>query len=124
MDEDMGLTQEEVKERRRATDLVLHAPSFHQATMHQVMVAVKCHLWLNITEIREKEKVFLLGDPISHSGLFGEVVNSVVDKFNTAETQSAVLKQFMPRRAREPPMPAFTPRAHLAHRKETSKRSE
>ncbi len=39
--------------------------------------------------------------PISQSGLFGEVVSAVVDKFRSAKTQSAALKQFMPRRARD-----------------------
>ncbi len=39
--------------------------------------------------------------PISQSGLFGEAVSAVVDKFRSAKTQSAALKQFMPRRARD-----------------------
>ncbi len=39
--------------------------------------------------------------PISQSGLLGEAVSAVVDKFRSAKTQSAALKQFMPRRARD-----------------------
>ncbi len=39
--------------------------------------------------------------PISQSGLFGEAVSAVVDKFRSAKTQSAALNQFMPRRARD-----------------------
>ncbi len=39
--------------------------------------------------------------PISQSGLFGEAVSAVVDKFRSAKTQSAALKQFMPRRVRD-----------------------
>ncbi len=39
--------------------------------------------------------------PISQSGLFGEAVSAVVDKFRSAKTQSAALKQFMPRRSRD-----------------------
>ncbi len=64
-------------------------------------MAAERHLWLNLTEIREKEKVFLMDAPISQSGLFGEAVSAVVDKFRSAKTQSAALKQFMPRRARD-----------------------
>ncbi len=64
-------------------------------------VAAERHLWLNLTEIPEKEKVFLMDAPISQSGLFGEAVSAVVDKFRSAKTQSAALKQFMPRRARD-----------------------
>ncbi len=39
--------------------------------------------------------------PISQSGLFGEAVSAVVDKFRSAKTQSVALKQFMPRRSRD-----------------------
>lgn len=54
-------------------------------------VAAEHHLWLNLTEIHEREKVFLLDAPISQSGLFGEAVNSVVEKFRAAKSQSAAL---------------------------------
>ncbi len=100
MDEGDGMTPEAVKELRRATDLGL------RATKHTGWVAIRCsmaglvvaecHLWLNLTEIREKEKAFLLDAPISSSGLFSDVVNPVVDKFRAAKTQSAAFKQFMP----------------------------
>ncbi len=69
-------------------------------------MAAECHLWLNLTEIREKEKVFLLDAPISRSGLFGEAVSSVVEKFRSAKTQSAALKQIMPRRMRDHSTPS------------------
>ncbi len=69
-------------------------------------VAAERHLWLNLTEIREKEKVFLLDAPISQSGQFGEAVSSVVEKFRSAKTQSAALRQFMPRRARNHSTPS------------------
>ncbi len=65
------------------------------------LVAAERHLWLNLTEIREREKVFLLDAPISQCGLFGEAISAVVDKFRSAKTQSAALKQFMPRRSRD-----------------------
>ncbi len=69
-------------------------------------MAAERHLWLNLTEIREQEKVFLLDAPISQSGLFGEAVSSVVEKFRSAKTQSAALKQFMPRRTRDHSTPS------------------
>ncbi len=99
MDEGTGLTPEAVKELRRATDLALRATK-HTARVGPSMagsVAAERHLWLDFTEIREKEKVFLLDAPISQSGLFGEAVSSVVEKFRSAKTQSDDLKQFMPR---------------------------
>ncbi len=104
MDEGTGLTPEAVKELQRATDLALRATKHTARAVGRSMaasVAAERHLWLNLTEIQEKEKVFLMDAPISQSGLFGEAVSAVVDKFRSAKTQSAALKQFMPRRARD-----------------------
>ncbi len=109
MDEGTGLTPEAVKELRRATDLALSATKHTARVVGRSMVgsvAAERHLWLNLTEIREKEKVFLLDAPISQSGLFGEAVSSVVEKFRSAKTQSAALKQFMPRRTRDHSTPS------------------
>ncbi len=97
MDEGTGLTPEAVKELRRATKHTARAVGRSMAAL----VAAERHLWLNLTEIREREKVFLMDAPISQSGLFGEAVSAVVDKFVSAKTQSAALKQFMPRRSRD-----------------------
>ncbi len=107
MDEGTGLTPEAVKELRRATDLALRATKHTARAVGHSMagsVAAEHHLWLNLTEIREKEQVFLLDAPISQSELFGEAVSSVVEKFRSAKTQSAALKQFMPRTI-TPPAP-------------------
>ncbi len=79
MDEGTGLTPEAVKELRRATDLALRATKHTARAVGRSMaasVATERHLWLNLTEIREKEKVFLMDAPISQFGLFGEAVTS------------------------------------------------
>ncbi len=76
--------REAVKELRRATDLALRATKHTARAVGRSMavsVGAECHLWLNLTEIREREKVFLMDAPISQSGLFGEAVSAVVDKF-------------------------------------------
>ncbi len=70
-------------ELRRATDLALRATKHTARAVGRSMaasVAAERHLWLNLTEIREKEKVFLMDAPISQSRLFGEAVSAVVDK--------------------------------------------
>ncbi len=132
MDEGTGLTPEAVKELRRATDLALRATNLAlRATKHTARavvrsmagsVAAERHLWLNLTEIHEK--VFVLDAPISQSGLFGEAVSSVVEKFRSAKTQSAALKQFMPRRTRDDSTPSSSLyREQLLPRKEPSGRS-
>ncbi len=122
MDEGTGLTPEAVKELRRATDLALRATKHTARAVGRSMaasVAAERHLWLNLTEIREKEKTFLMDAPISQSGLFGEAVSAVVDKFRSAKTQSAALNQFMPRRARDFSTPSSSvPREQQPPRRE------
>ncbi len=109
---------------RRARDSSLRRVTKHtaRAVGHSMAgsVAAERHLWLILTEIREKEKVFLLDAPISQSGLFGEAVSSVVDKFCSAKTQSAALKQFMPRRLRDYSTPSSLSREQSLPRKEPS----
>ncbi|KAK9966116.1 hypothetical protein ABG768_003244 [Culter alburnus] len=86
-------------------------------------VAAERHLWLNLAVIREKEKVFLKDALIFQSGLFGEAVNMVVDKFRAAKSQSAALRQFMPRRVRDFSNPSSSlPRERTSHRKESASR--
>ncbi len=66
MDEGAGLTPEAVKKLRRATDLALRATKHTARAVGCSMadsVAAEHHLWLNLTEICEKEKVFLLDAP-------------------------------------------------------------
>ncbi len=127
MDKGAGLTPEAVKEMRRAADLALRATKHTAHAVGRSMagsVAAERHLWLNLTEIREKEKVFLLDAPILQSGLFGEAVSSVVEKFRSAKTQSAALKQFMPRRIRDHSTPfSSLSREHSLPRKESTGRS-
>ncbi len=72
MDEGTGLTPEAVKELRSATDLALRATKHTARAVGRSMagsVAAERHLWLSLTEIHEKEKVFLLdaGNNPSHN---------------------------------------------------------
>ncbi len=128
MAEDGGLIPEAVKELRKATDLALRATKHTARAVGRSMVgsvAAERHLWLNLMEIREKEKVFLLDAPIAQTRLFGEAVSSVVEKFRSAKSQSAALRQFMPRRTRDH---SNTPSSSLSRerslpRKETASRS-
>ncbi len=58
----------------------------------------------------------LLDAPISQTWLFVEAATSVVEKFNSDKSQSAALKQFMPRRMRDPPtLPPPTCRQSAPH---------
>ncbi len=120
MDEGEDLTPEVVKELHKATVFTLRATKHTARAVGRSMagsVAAERHLWLNLMDIWEKENVFLLDAPISQTGLFGEAVSSVVEKFQSAKSQSTVLRQFMPRRTRDPsnaPLLLFVQRALFA----------
>ncbi len=119
MNEGDGLTPEAVKELRKATDLALRATKHTARAEGRSMagsVAAEHHLWLNLTEIS--------WEGFSQTGLFGEAVSSVVEKFRSAKSQSAALKQCMPRRMRDPsntPSPSLTIERSLPRKELTTK---
>ncbi|XP_060741844.1 uncharacterized protein LOC132856323 [Tachysurus vachellii] len=72
-----------ISELRRATDLALRATKQTARSIGRSMaalVATERHLWLNLTGIKDKDKSFLLDAPVSPLGLFGDAVNTVVDR--------------------------------------------
>lgn len=91
-----------IKKLRRATDLSLRAT---KETAHAIgpsmaaLVATERHLWLNLSDIKEKDKAFLLVALLPPSGLFGNAVSLVVKRFQEAKRQSAEFKKFIPRRS-------------------------
>ncbi|XP_032365670.1 uncharacterized protein LOC116682766 [Etheostoma spectabile] len=101
MDERGGPSEEELAELRRATDLSLRATMATARAVGRSMsalVATERHLWLNLSDIRQKDREFLLDAPVSTTGLFGEAVNSVVDRFRHVRSQGEAFQQFFPRR--------------------------
>ncbi|KAI2646912.1 hypothetical protein H4Q32_025038 [Labeo rohita] len=62
------------------------------------LVAAERHLWLTLSDMKEKDRVFLLDAPLSPSGLFGDSVNSVVDRYQEARKQAAAFQRFLPLR--------------------------
>ncbi len=76
------------------------------------MVAAERHLWLTLSDMEEKDRVVLMDAPLAPSGLFGDAVNSVIDRFQEASKQAAAFQRFLPRRSvalgaagREQPQP-------------------
>ncbi len=91
------------------------------------MVTVERHLWLNLTDIKEKNKSFLMDAPISKDGLFGDSVTAVVEKFRAAKQQSAAFRQLIPRRPREVErrqMLTVCSRSSFSHRQRGAPREE
>ncbi len=102
VDEGDDIRNEDIAELRRATDLSLSATKETTRTIGWSMaalVATQRHLWLNLSQISEKDRVFLLDAPISPSGLFGNAVDKVVDRFQEAKKQAAAFQQFLPHRS-------------------------
>lgn len=54
------------------------------------------HLWLNLTGIKGKDKVFLLDAPVSSSSLFGDSVNTLVWRFWEAKRNEEASVKFLP----------------------------
>lgn len=49
------------------------------------LVATERHLWLNLLGIGEKDRDFLIVAPLLPSGLFGNAVNTVVERIHEAK---------------------------------------
>ena len=63
------------------------------------LVAAERHLWLNLSQIKDRDRFCLLDAPLQASGLFGDTVNTVVDRFQEARKQAAAFQSFLPRRS-------------------------
>ncbi|KAL0181298.1 hypothetical protein M9458_023704, partial [Cirrhinus mrigala] len=57
------------------------------------------HLWLMLSDMKEKDRVFLLDAPLEPSGLFGDAVDSVFSRYQEACKQAAAFQWFLPRRS-------------------------
>ncbi|KAL0148085.1 hypothetical protein M9458_056625, partial [Cirrhinus mrigala] len=74
LDEGEEIRDSDISELRRTADLSLHTTKESMAAL----VAAERHLWLTLSDMKEKDRVFLLDAPRSPSGLFGDAINLVV----------------------------------------------
>ncbi|ROI46675.1 hypothetical protein DPX16_7793 [Anabarilius grahami] len=87
------------QELRLTADLALRATKETAKSVGRSMsslVATERHLLLNLTEIKDKDKAFLLDAPLNPSNLFGDAISSVTDRFQEVKKQSAALQQSGP----------------------------
>ncbi len=115
LDEGEQISSSDVGELRRTADLGLRATKETARAIGRsmaAMVAAERHLWLTLSDMKEKDRVVLMDAPLAPSGLFGDAVNSVVDRFQEASKQAAAFQRFLPRRSvalgaagREQPQP-------------------
>ncbi|XP_067241145.1 uncharacterized protein [Chanodichthys erythropterus] len=98
-------TFECIQELRMATDLALRATKETAKEVGRSMaalVATERHLWLNLSDIRDRDKAALMDAPLSPAGLFGDAVTTVVERFQETKKQSAAFQRFFPRRSKVP----------------------
>ncbi len=115
LDEGEGFNADDISELRRTADLSLRATKETARAIGRSMaalVAAERHLWLTLSDIKDRDRVFLLDAPLSPSGLFGDAVDIVVDRHQEAGRQAAAFRRFLPRRSltqgaagREQPLP-------------------
>ncbi len=82
------LTPEATKDLRAATDFALMATKRAAQSVGKAMgfmVVLQRHLWLNLADLKDADRKVLLNAPISPSGLFGDAVETITERF--AETQ-------------------------------------
>ncbi|KAI2646434.1 Gag-Pro-Pol polyprotein [Labeo rohita] len=73
-------------ELRSATNYALRATKVTAQALGRAMstmVVQERHLWLNLAEMRDTEKVRFIDAPISQAGLFGETVEEFAQQFST-----------------------------------------
>ncbi|KAL0168890.1 hypothetical protein M9458_037112, partial [Cirrhinus mrigala] len=101
LDEGEEIKDSDISELRRTADLSLRATKETARAIGRSMaalVAAERHLWLTLSDMKEKDRVFLLDAPLSPAGLFGDAVDAVVDRYQEARKQAAAFQRFLPRR--------------------------
>ena len=120
------IDEEAFSELRRATDLSLRATKQTARAIGRSMsalVSTERHLWLNLTGIKEKDRLFLLDSPVSPSGLFGDSVNTVVTRFKEVKKHEEAFVQFLPRCTQGEGSSATQPRPGPSKAREVKKQS-
>ncbi len=116
LDEGEGFSAEDIRELRKSADLSLRATKETALAIGRSMaalVAAERHLWFgSLSDIKDRDRVFLMDATLSPSGLFGDAVDSVVDRHQEARRQAAAFQRFLPRcslargaAGREQPLP-------------------
>ncbi len=115
MDEREAMSSDDILELRRTADLALRTTKEIARAIGRsmpAMVAAERHLWLTLSDIKDKDRVFLSDAPLAPLGLFGDAVESVVDRRREARRQAVAFQRFLPHRppaqaaaGREQPQP-------------------
>ncbi len=63
------------------------------------MVVLQRHLWLNLADLKDADRKVLLNAPVTPSGLFGDAVESITERFAETQKRAKAMSHMMPRRA-------------------------
>ncbi len=88
---------------RTATDLALCATKATEQAIVKAManlVVLECHLWLNLTEIRDADRVTFLNSPISPKELFGPAVDVFVKQITATQKSLQAMCHFLLKRSK------------------------
>ncbi len=67
------------------------------------MVVQQRHLWLTLADLKDADRKVLLNAPITPSGLFGDAVQLIIERFAEAQKRAKAMSHVMPRRSFQPP---------------------
>ncbi len=57
------------------------------------------HLWLNLTEMKDADKIPFLDSPVCPTGLFGPSVEGFAERFTAVQKSSQAMRHFLPKRS-------------------------
>lgn len=94
-----GQDHESFKELCTGTDLALRATKETAQAISKTMASLVMleHLWLNLTEIMDTEKMAFLNSLVSLKGLFGPTVDRFAECFTETQKTLQVLHHFLPK---------------------------
>ncbi len=97
---------EAVNDLRAATDFALmvikRAAQAIGRTMGFMVVQQK-HLGLTLADLKDSDRKVLLNAPITPSSLFGDAVESIIERLIEAQKRAKAMSHVMPRRSFQPP---------------------
>ncbi|KAI2656006.1 Transposon Ty3-G Gag-Pol polyprotein [Labeo rohita] len=104
-----------MQELRTVTDFALRATKVTARSLGQVMatmVVQERHLWLNLAQMADADKVRFLDAPISQAGLFSDTVEDFTQQFSAVQKQTEAIKHILPQRESTKPPVAKSSSAH------------
>ncbi|XP_013884026.1 kynureninase [Austrofundulus limnaeus] len=69
-------------------------------------VVAQRHLWLTFSDVPDKDRVAYLDEPITPTGLFGQVLDVIQTKFEQRKKQAEAFRCIIPRRDSRPKAPS------------------